>query len=218
MPQATLLPQQDKVDLNNIFLIGRNYIADPDERKKVAARDPVVSLKPTSAVIFEGREIVLPAFSREVHFEIEIVVLIGAGGRNIPESKALDHVLGYGVGLDLTAHDLHQQAKAQGLPWTLCKGFDTAAPLSAFIDARRVAEPERAGFTLDVNGVPRQRSDASQMVFGMARIISYLSGVFTLHRGDVIYTGTPAGAGPLARGDRLRLDYNGLLRAEFHVA
>ncbi len=217
MPEATLLPQQERVAITNVFLIGRNYLVDPEERRKAAAGDPVVSLKPTSAVIFEGRPIVLPEFSRVVHFEIELTVLIAAGGKNIPEADALAQVLGYGVGLDLTAHDLHQQAKTRGLPWTLCKGFDTAAPLSSFIDARRVADPQHARFTLDVNGARRQDGDAAQMVFGIARIVSYLSRVFTLQRGDVVYTGTPEGAGPLARGDRLELDYNGMVSAGFDV-
>lgn len=218
MPYATLLPQRERVGLGDVFLIGRNYITDAEERRKAAAGDPVVALKPTSAVIFEGEPIVLPGFSRLVHFEIELTVLIGSGGKNITEAEALRHVLGYGVGLDLTAHDLHQKAKAEGLPWALCKGFGSAAPLSAFYDARGVTDPQHVAFTLDVNGARRQSGDAAQMVFGIARIVSYLSSTFRLQRGDVIYTGTPAGAGPLARGDHLRLDYGGLVGAEFRVA
>jgi 2-keto-4-pentenoate hydratase/2-oxohepta-3-ene-1,7-dioic acid hydratase in catechol pathway len=218
MREATVLPTNEKIAINDVFLIGKNYIEDPVERVKAAAGTPVVCLKPRSAIIFEGEPIQLPAFSAQVNFEIELLILIGKGGKHIPKSLALGHVLGYGVGLDLTAHDLHQQAKTQGLPWTLCKGFDTAAPLSAFIAAERVAAPEGAVFHLDVNGERRQNGDASRMAFGIPDIISYLSTVFTLQRGDVIYTGTPAGAGPLVRGDRLRLDYEGLVTASFEVA
>lgn len=219
MPHVTLAPANTQVTIGNLFVIGRNYIADPAARRQASTGNPVVTLKPTSAVILEGEDIVLPAFSSRVHFEIELTVLIGRGGKNIDEARALEHVAGYGVGLDLTANDLHEQAKQQGLPWTLCKGFDTAAPLSAFIEAGRVPDPQHARFRLDVNGTPRQHGDAGEMVFGVARIVSYLSQAFHLQPGDIIYTGTPAGAGPLARGDRLRLDYNdGQVRAEFRVA
>jgi 2-keto-4-pentenoate hydratase/2-oxohepta-3-ene-1,7-dioic acid hydratase in catechol pathway len=219
MPHAILLPGNQRVTIGNLFVIGRNYIADPEARRQAALGNPVVTLKPTSAVILEGEDIVLPAFSSRVHFEIELTVLIGRAGKNIDEARALDHVLGYGVGLDLTASDLHEQAKQQGLPWTLCKGFDTAAPLSAFIEVARVPDPQRARFRLDVNGTPRQHGNAADMVFGIARIVSYLSQAFHLQPGDIIYTGTPAGAGPLARGDRLGLDYNdGQVRAVFRVA
>lgn len=219
MPQITLVPANTPVAISNLFVIGRNYIADPQARRQASAGNPVVTLKPTSAVIVEGEDIVLPAFSNRVHFEIELTILIGRAGKNIDEAHALEHVLGYGVGLDLTAHDLHEQAKQQGLPWTLCKGFDTAAPLSAFIDAGRVPDPQHAPFRLEVNGTLRQQGNAADMVFGIARIVSYLSQAFHLQPGDIIYTGTPAGAGPLARGDRLRMDYHdGLISAEFRVA
>ena len=219
MPHVTLLPVNKRIAVGNIFVIGRNYIDDPDARRNASAGNPVVTMKPTSAVILEGEDIVLPAFSSRVHFEIELTVLIGRACKNIDEARGLEHVLGYGVGLDLTANDLHEQAKQQGLPWTLCKGFDTAAPLAAFIEAGRAPDPQQAPFRLEVNGVQRQQGNAAEMVFGFARIMSYLSRAFHLQRGDVIYTGTPAGAGPLARGDRLRLDYHdGLVVAEFQVA
>lgn len=219
MPQVMLLPENRPVTVGNIFVIGRNYIDDPAARRRAATGNPVVTLKPTSAVITEGEAIVLPDFSTRVHFEIELTALIGRAGKNIDEARALEHVLGYGVGLDLTANDLHEQAKQLGLPWTLCKGFDTAAPLGAFLAAGRVPDPQRAPFRLDVNDVPRQQGNAADMVFGFARIVSYLSQVFHLQPGDVIYTGTPAGAGPLARGDRLRLDYHdGLVSTRFTVA
>lgn len=219
MRQVTVMPSAEQFPVHNVFVIGRNYIADPAERDRLAAGDPVVTMKPTATVIGEGERIRLPAFSSQVNFEIEVLVLIGRGGRDIPEAQALSHVRGYGVGLDLTAFDLQQQARAEGLPWTVCKGFHTAAPLSHFIEAGAVADPESATFIVEVNGEIRQRGSAADMVFGIARIVSYLSRVVPLTPADVVFTGTPTGAGPLASGDRLRLEYaEGLVEATFEVA
>lgn len=218
MPQLTVLPSGQQVPVNTVFVIGRNYLEDPRERAEQAGRPPTVCLKPTSAVILEGEPIRLPSFSECVNFEIELLVLIGKGGRDIPLETALEHVLGYGVGLDLTDRELHQQAKEQGQPWTVCKGFDTAAPMSAFLDAAEVDNPQAAEFALHVNEQLRQRGNASQMVYSIARIIQYLSTIFTLRRGDVIYTGTPAGADCLRHGDRLRLRYLDRIEAGFPVA
>lgn len=218
MPNVTVLPAGLQVPIHTIFVIGRNYLTDPRERAEQAARAPTVCLKPISSVILEGEPIRLPSFSACVNFEIELLVLIGQGGRDIPLERALDHVLGYGVGLDLTDRDLHQQAREQGQPWTVCKGFDTAAPMSAFLAATEVSEPEQAGFSLHVNEALRQQGSADQMVYSIARIVQYLSTVFTLQRGDVIYTGTPAGADCLHPGDRLRLRYMDRLQASFLVA
>ncbi len=218
MPYITVLPHEQKIQINNIFTIGGNYAKDSAERTMNLACGPVVSLKPTSAVILEGAAIHLPSFAEIVHYEIELVLLIGKQGKSIPEQEALQYVLGYGVGLDLTAHDLHLQAKAEGLPWTVCKGFDTAAPLSAFINIGRVPEPQRITFTLDVNGERRQNGEVRKMVFGIPRIVSHLSSMFTLHPGDLIFTGTPQGVGPLHSGDVLRLDCMGLIGATFRVA
>jgi 2-keto-4-pentenoate hydratase/2-oxohepta-3-ene-1,7-dioic acid hydratase in catechol pathway len=161
MPQVKVLPQNEEVTINNIFLVGRNYTQDPSERSKRAAAGPVVTLKPTSAVILDGEKIRLPVCSKRVIYEAELLILIGREGKNIAETDALKHVLAYGVGIDVIAYDLHEQAKAKGLPWTVSKGFDTFAPLSAFIDAGKVADPQRAMFTLDVNGERRQNGDAA---------------------------------------------------------
>ncbi len=218
MAHVKLVPSGERIPVGNIFVIGRNYIADPAARAAQAERPLVVSMKPTSALLLEPEAIRLPAHSDDVHFEIELLILIGEAGRDIPEDAALAHVLGYGVGLDLTAHDLHRQAQAEGLPWTSCKGFETAAPVSAFVEATRVGDPERAGFELQVNGETRQRGSAADMVFGIARTVSGLSRLCTLQRGDIIYTGTPAGAATLHAGDRLHLDYAGLVQTEFSVA
>jgi len=217
MPNVTVLPAGLQVPIHTIFVIGSNYLEDPRDRAEQAGRPPPVCLKPISSVILEGEPIRLPSFSECVNFEIELLVLIGKGGRDIPVDDALSHVLGYGVGLDLTDRDLHRQAREQGLPWTVCKGFDTAAPMSAFLDASEVPEPQKAGFSLHVNERLRQRGSAAQMVYSIRRLVHYLSTVFTLQRGDVIYTGTPAGADCLHPGDRLRLRYLDRVQATFLV-
>jgi 2-keto-4-pentenoate hydratase/2-oxohepta-3-ene-1,7-dioic acid hydratase in catechol pathway len=217
-PQVLLLPQQQAVAVNNIFVIGRNYADDAAARAKAAAGTPVVALKPTSAIITEGEMIQLPPFSGIVHYEIELLMLVGRTGRHIPEARALDYIAGYGVGLDLIAHDLHVKAKQEGLPWAICKGFDTSAPVSAFIDASEVAAPEQASFTLAINGERRQSGKISEAIFGLRRIVSFLSTIFTLNPGDIIYTGTPSGVGALSSGDRLELNYNQQVTARFDVA
>lgn len=218
MRTLRLVPSGAGIPVNNVFVIGKTYLTDPAKRAAQRERPLVISMKPTGAVITEPEKIRLPTFSNDVHFEIELVALIGETASKVPEDRALEYVAGYGVGLDLTAHDLHQEAQATGMPWTTCKGFDTAAPLSAFMDAARVEDPDRARFSLTVNGELRQRGAASDMIFSFAKIVSGLSHVCTLHRGDVIFTGTPAGADTLHPGDILELDYDGLLQARFEVA
>ncbi len=203
------------IDVRTLFVIGRNYAKAGDAP---ASGDPVVTLKPISSLAWPGTPLRLPAFSCEVHHEIELTLLIGRRTRDVAEREALDAVAGYGVGLDLTAFDVQQHAKANGLPWTICKGFDTAGALAPFVAPAEAGDPSRLRFALDVNGERRQSGDASLMTHSFARIVAYLSSVFTLDRGDVIYTGTPAGARALAPGDELVLSMNDRERGRFTVA
>ena len=202
-------------DVRSLFVIGRNYAKAGE---KPATGDPVVTLKPISSLVWPGTPLQLPPFSREVHHEIELTVLIGKRTRNVSERDALAAVAGYSVGLDVTAFDLQQDAKANGLPWTVCKGFDTAGALAPFVTPEEAGDPSALTFALDVNGERRQSGDASMMTHSFARIISYMSTVFTLDRGDVIYTGTPAGARAMMPGDELVLHFNGTERGRFTVA
>ncbi len=172
--------------------------------------EPIVFLKPSTALVRSGRSVVLPPQSNDVHHEVELVAAIGRSGRHIPEDKALGYVDAYALGLDMTARDLQLKAKENGLPWSISKGFDTFAPLGPLQPARKISDPQDLEIELSVNGTTRQQSSTSHMVFTVAQIISYCSRIFTLEPGDLIYTGTPDGVGPVNDGDRLEATARGL--------
>jgi 2-keto-4-pentenoate hydratase/2-oxohepta-3-ene-1,7-dioic acid hydratase in catechol pathway len=153
-----------------------------------------------------------------MHHEVELVVLIGRPGREIPRERAFEHVGGYGVGLDMTLRDVQANAKKKGLPWSVAKGFDTSAPVSSFVRKEDVADPHNLTLVLEVNGTVRQRSNTRNMVFGVDDIISYLSTVFTLEEGDLVFTGTPEGVGPVQSGDVLEATLEDLARCKVEIA
>ena len=186
-----------------ILCIGRNYAAHVAEMGDVSEAEPVVFLKPSTALVADGGEIVLPRQSADVHHELELVAVIGTPGRHIDQADALGHVAAYALGLDLTARDLQAEAKAKKGPWSIAKGFDTFAPLGPLADAAAVGDPQALEIALTVNGDERQRGTTDHMVFSVARIVSFLSSVFTLEPGDLVYTGTPEGVGPVGDGDVL---------------
>ena len=204
--------------INNIFCIGRNYAAHIAELNHRPNERPLVFLKPTSALHGEDTPITLPAFSTNVHYETELLVLIGTGGKNIKPEEALNHVAGYGIGLDLTARDLQEEAQMKGLPWTLAKGFDGSACVSRFIAASNLPNVMECSFTMKLNGELRQHGEVTRMLFNLPTLISYLSQAFTLNTGDLIFTGTPQGVGPLHNGDVLELELANQLSARFSVA
>lgn len=218
MAHAVLHPSRRSVGINTIFCIGRNYARHAAELGNTTEESPVVFLKPVSSVIHEGSAIELPAISSNVHHEAELVVLIGKGGRHITRENALQHVAGYAVGLDLTARDVQDTLKAKGLPWTIAKGFDTSACLSDFLDAAQLPDPTDLSFTLHVNGVPRQDGRTAMMLFPVDYIIAYLSSIFTLAEGDIIFTGTPEGVARIEAGDELLVALNGGPSARFIVS
>lgn len=193
-----------------LLCIGRNYAKHAAEMNADVPDEPMVFLKPSTALVGPGGRILLPARSADVHHEVELVVVIGQGGKNIAEAKALKHVDGYAVGLDMTARDLQAAAKQKGHPWSVAKGFDTFAPLGAFVPARDVKDPQNLTITLKVNGDVRQEGHTRDMIFPIARLIAYCSSIFTLMPGDLIYTGTPEGVGPVVDGDALEATVAGL--------
>lgn len=205
MPDSIIIPGLERrLRVHTIFCIGRNYVAHAHELKNEVPKNPVIFIKPVTAVIYSGDNIKLPFQSQDVHYETELVVAIGKTGRNISVQEALNYVEGYGIGIDVTARDLQQQAKAKALPWTVSKGFDTFAPVSNFISASEVDDPQQLTFELEVNNEIKQRGDTSKMIFPVAHLISELSRFFTLNPGDLIFTGTPEGVGPVHSGDRLK--------------
>ena len=204
------LPDGREVRPGKVLCIGRNYAAHVAEMGDVSEAEPVVFLKPSTALVPSGGEVVLPSQSDDVHHELELVVVIGVEAKDVSEADALEVVAGYALGLDLTARDLQAQAKAKKGPWSIAKGFDTFAPLGPITAASEVGDPQALEIALEVDGDERQRGTTDHMVFSVARIVSFLSSVFTLEPGDVIYTGTPEGVGRIEDGDTLRATGTGL--------
>ena len=210
MSEVTLLPSGKRFHVGKILCLGQNYANHAKEMGSAAPASPIIFLKPSTAIIENGEPIVIPQLSQEVHHEVELTVLIGRKGKNISRSGAYDYVEGYGVGLDMTMRDRQKEAKAAGNPWAIAKGFDTSAPLSPFVPKSQVADPHHLDITLHVNGTLRQHSNTSQMIFKIDEIISFLSAIFTLEAGDVIYTGTPEGVGKVSAGDFIEAGIDGV--------
>jgi uncharacterized protein (TIGR00369 family) len=193
----------ERVRVGKIVAVGRNYADHAAEMKAEVADEPLVFLKPTSALLRDGQTVVLPSGVGAVHHEVELVAVVGRTGRSIPADQALDHVMGYAVGLDMTLRDLQSRAKQRGEPWSLSKGFDGSAPISAVAPADRVGDGSGLDIRLDVNGRIRQQGNTTRMLHTVASLVAFVSRHMTLHRGDLIFTGTPAGVGPVQSGDRL---------------
>lgn len=193
----------NNLEVRTIYCIGRNYAAHARELNNPVPGEPVIFIKPASSVVPDGGSIVIPPQSSDVHYEAELVLAIGKMGKNIPIDQAMDHVAGYGIGIDVTARDLQQVAKDKSLPWSVAKGFDTFAPLSDFVKKSALQDPDAIEYTLDINGERRQHGKTSHMLFPIPFLIHYLSGIFTLYPGDIVYTGTPEGVGKLNAGDKL---------------
>lgn len=188
---------------HTLFCIGRNYAAHARELDNPVPDRPVIFIKPDTAIVQDGGEIVLPAVSDDVHHEVELVVVLGSGGRYLDEAAAHACIAGYGVGIDVTARDIQNEAKSHAYPWTVGKGFDSFAPISRFISADRVADPQALQIALHVNGRQVQHGQTRDMLFPLARLIGTLSEVFTLQAGDLVFTGTPAGVARFVAGDVL---------------
>lgn len=196
--------------VGKILCIGRNYVDHIKELGNEAPTAPVVFMKPATAIIGNGETVKIPAYSSDCHYEAELAVLIGKDGKDIAEADALSHVAGYGVAIDMTLRDVQDSLKKKGLPWEIAKGFDTSCPLSDFVPADKVADPQNLTICLALNGEQRQNGSTGLMINTVAKIISYLSGIFTLEEGDVILTGTPAGVGRVQAGDRMEASIAGV--------
>lgn len=186
-----------------IFCIGRNYSEHAKELGNAVPDDPVVFTKPDTALLKNGEPFYLPDFSSDVHHEVELVIKISKVGKNIQEKFARNYFSEIGMGIDFTARDVQAKLKAKGLPWDLAKGFDGAAPLGNFIDVSKRESLQDITFGLQKNKVWVQQGNSNDMIFSFEKIIAFVSSYFTLKVGDLIYTGTPAGVGPVAIGDTL---------------
>lgn len=204
--------------IGKILCIGRNYSDHIRELGNATPDAPVIFIKPASSVIGEGDAIVIPPYSSECHYEVELALLIGRKGKDIPVDRAMEHIAGYGVGIDLTLRDVQEVQKKKGLPWEIAKGFDTACPLSAFVEASGVADPQNLQIRLTVNGKIRQDGNTSMMIHRIPDIVSHMSRSFTLEPGDVILTGTPAGVSRIVPGDHLVAEVPGVATLRVSVA
>ncbi|MCC7302932.1 MAG: fumarylacetoacetate hydrolase family protein [Bacteroidia bacterium] len=185
-----------------IICIGRNYSEHAKEMKSELPSEPVFFMKPDTALLKEGAPFYLPDFSREIHHEIELVIKISKAGKNIGEAFAHKYYDEITLGIDFTARDVQARCKEKGLPWEKAKGFDGSAPIGNFIKATG-EEVQEMKFRLDINGKTVQSGKSSDMIFSVDKIIAYVSGFVTLKVGDLIFTGTPEGVGPVKEGDLL---------------
>jgi fumarylpyruvate hydrolase len=197
----------DQFPVHRIYCVGKNYAAHIREMGADLREPPCFFLKPADAVVLDGR-MPYPPGTQNLHYEGELVVALGKGGRNIKAAAALDHVFGYAVGLDMTRRDLQTAAGARGQPWDTGKAFDHSAPITAIVPA--AGKTPQGRLQLRVNGALKQDADLSDMIWKVEEIISELSKLYTLQAGDLIFTGTPAGVGAVVRGDRVEVRIPGL--------
>ena len=197
--------------VHRIYCIGRNYEEHAREMNATVALDaPVFFLKPGDAVVGDGADVPYPSATGDLHHEVELVVALRSGGRDLDEQAAREAIYGYAVGLDLTRRDLQAKAKAKGLPWDTAKGFDASAPIGAITPVAQCGHPAAGELHLAVNGETRQRADVASMVLPVAAILASLSTLFELRAGDLVFTGTPAGVAALQRGDAFVASFPGL--------
>jgi len=218
-PSVAVAGTEDRFAVRRIFCVGRNYAEHVREMGGDPKSDPPIFFtKPADAIVASGNTVPYPPHTSDLHYEAELVVALKGGGSDIPQQQALSHVFGYAVGNDLTRRDLQHSARDQGLPWDMSKGFDASAQIGAITPVERFGPPAAQSIWLTVNGQQRQRSVLSQMIWSVPEIIELLSGFVALQAGDLIYTGTPDGVGPLQRGDQVRAGIDGLDELEFRIA
>ncbi len=200
--------------VHRVYCVGRNYADHAIEMGHTGREPPFFFLKPADTVLPVGEGAVgdmeYPGLTKDLHHEVELVVAIGKGGREIRAAQAMNHVWGYAVGLDMTRRDLQSQAKKEGRPWCIGKGFEQSAPISSIRPAAQCSLNAATPIVLEVNGAVRQQSVLGKMIWSVPEIIEHLSMAWELRPGDLIYTGTPEGVGPVVIGDTMRARIDGV--------
>jgi len=220
IPSVPVAGTAERFPIHRIYCVGRNYQEHAKEMGFTGREPPFFFMKPADAVLpvaaGETGKMPYPSLTANLHHEIELVVAIGKGGRNIAAADALQHIWGYAVGLDMTRRDLQNDMKKQGRPWSIGKGFDHSAPIGPITPAAQAGDVAKAGIWLQVNGADRQRSSVSQLIWNIAETIEHLSAAWEMQPGDLIFTGTPEGVAAVVRGDVLEGGVEGLgtLRVE----
>ena len=211
LPSLPVEGSDARFPLCRIYCVGRNYAEHAREMGHDPNREPpFFFMKAANSIVQNNSTIAYPAGTKDVHHEIEMVAAIGKGGKNIPVEKALEHVWGYAVGLDMTRRDIQGEAKKMGRPWEMGKSFDESAPCTAIRPATGIGHPAKGAIWLKVNGETKQQGDLAQQIWSVPEQISYLSGLITLQPGDLIFSGTPAGVGPIVAGDKLEGHVDGV--------
>ncbi len=213
-PKVNSIPVEGdsrRFPVNRIYCVGRNYADHAREMGHDPDREPpFFFMKPATSIVTDGKDMQYPSLTQDLHHEIEMVVAIGIGGSNIAPADALNHVWGYGVGLDMTRRDLQGAAKKMGRPWDTGKAFDESAPCSSLIPVSQCGHPAKGLINLKVNGVIKQEGDLAMMIWNVPDTIAYLSTLFALEPGDLIFSGTPAGVAAVKKGDVLEGYVDGL--------
>lgn len=216
-PSTAVLGAPERFPVRRIYCVGRNYAAHAREMGADPTREtPFFFTKPGDAVVETDSEIPYPPLTEDLHHEVELVIAIGSAAQDITVERALEVVWGWAVGVDLTRRDLQAAAKAKGQPWDASKGFDYSAPLGPITSRRQLALPSGA-IRLSVEGQVRQQASLSDMIWTPAEIIAQCSRVWRLEPGDLIFTGTPEGVGPIAQGERVRAEIDGLAPLDFTI-
>jgi 5-carboxymethyl-2-hydroxymuconate isomerase len=203
MRQVRIIGEEASLPIGKIVCVARNYAEHIRELGNEVPDRPVFFMKPASSVVGAGGTIVIPAYSQDCQHEVELALLIGRTIKGIAAAEALSAVAGYGVAIDLTLRDVQNELKSKGLPWEVAKAFDTSCPLSDFVAAATVRDPQNLSISLQVNGVVRQDASTALMLRPLPELIAAISAFFTLEPGDIILTGTPAGVSRLHSGDRV---------------
>lgn len=209
-PSVAIAGSDAHFPVRRIYCVGRNYAEHAREMGNDDREPPFFFTKPNCAIVPDGGTIPFPPATENFHYEAELVVAIGKGGADIALADALDHIWGYATGNDLTRRDVQANAKKMARPWDMAKGFDLSAPCGSVHPVSEIGHLKSGAITLSQNGTMRQNTDISDMVWSVPEVISYLSGLVSLAPGDLIYTGTPAGVGPISGGDCLVVEIEGL--------
>ncbi len=204
MKTAKIKNSTRELEMGKIVCVGRNYAEHAKELGNEVPEFPLIFLKPVSALISSGKNIIHPDFSDDMHHEVELVLLLDKTVKNASLQEAEDAIAGYAVGLDMTLRDIQNELKKKGHPWTIAKCFDTSAVISPFMLKSEYKLKGNERIVLEVNGEERQNSTLDKMIFSPAEIVKYISSKLTLESGDLIYTGTPEGVGKVVKGDKLK--------------
>jgi len=207
----------EEIEIGKIVCLARTYKKHAEEMNSYRTTSPLLFLKPSTSVIFNKKSIIIPPESNCIHHEVELGVVIGKKCKNINHRDALKYILGYTLALDITARDIQEEAKKNGWPWTIAKGFDTFTPLSDVVLKNNFSDPNNVEISLKVNGILKQKSNTKNMIYSVERIIEFISKIMTLEKGDLILTGTPEGVGELIEGDFIEAKLNNLISLNINV-